>query len=105
MCDCMSQRVTLSICCVQDACAERTTAAGALDWKLTNSGKLDVDIYQSDKQAVTGQIIGSFKRIAKPIDRVVNVFVQEWLGMSDAEDGQVSAVVTCMLQSTLDLCA
>lgn len=84
-------------CLVQDeVCGDisRTTnAAGAFDWKASEAGRLHVDVYQNDEPdygvslgdggeevILSGNTLGSFRRSAKPIDRAVGAFLEEWLG-------------------------
>lgn len=54
----------------EKVCGEggRVFRAGAFDWKATQAGSLDVDIYENDLDVLKGENIGSFKRISKPID-------------------------------------
>ena len=44
---------------------------GAIDWKATEAGSLEADIYENDLDALEGNAIGAFKRISKPIDRAI----------------------------------
>jgi hypothetical protein len=42
---------------------------------------LDADVYHNDQQSIEGNgNIGALKRLAKPIDRVVNTYLKQWLG-------------------------
>ena len=72
---------------------ERTNAAGAFDWKATQAGHLDVDVYQNDERELglslgdggetiilEGNTLGSLRRTAKPVERAVGAFLEEWLG-------------------------
>jgi hypothetical protein len=59
---------------------QRTYFGNSYDWKQSSAGALDVDIYQNDVQSIKGESIGAWKRIAKPMDRIVNSYVQSWLG-------------------------
>lgn len=49
----------------------RTFYVGAIDWKATEAGSLEADIYENDLDALEGNAIGAFKRISKPIDRAI----------------------------------
>lgn len=72
----------MDVCCVQElVCGDKVTYfAGAFDWKASRAGSLDVDIYENDLSLLERGAIGAFKRIQKPIDRVVNSFLEQWLG-------------------------
>lgn len=59
---------------------ERTRHANAFDLKATGNASLDVDVWHNDITSIGGETIGALKRIAKPIDRVVNSWLQAWLG-------------------------
>lgn len=61
-------------------CGERVQRANAFDLKDTRAGVLNVDVWHNDKTKIGGETIGALKRIAKPIDRVVNSWLQAWLG-------------------------
>lgn len=62
------------MCCVQEkVCGGReepqTFYVGAIDWKASDAGSLNADIYENDLRLLDGDPIGAFKRISKPIDR------------------------------------
>jgi hypothetical protein len=55
----------------EQVCGDRRTfAVGAVDWKATQGGSLNVDVYQND-QDLLGDDYEPLKRIAKPIDRTL----------------------------------
>lgn len=58
----------------------RSRHANAFDMKDTRAGVLNVDIWHNDITKIGGATIGSLKRIAKPIDRIVNSWLHAWLG-------------------------
>lgn len=65
----------------EDECGGvRTRHANAFDMKDTRAGLLNVDVWHNDITKIGGATIGSLKRIAKPIDRIVNTWLQAWLG-------------------------
>eukprot|EP00892_Ulva_mutabilis_P007665 jgi/Ulvmu1/5270/UM022_0064.1 len=61
-------------------CGTRSQHANAFDLKGTRNASLDVDIWHNDVTTIDGQAIGALKRIAKPIDRIVNSWIKAWLG-------------------------
>jgi hypothetical protein len=55
----------------EQVCGDRRTfAVGAVDWKTSQAGSLNVDVYQND-QDLLGDDYEPLKRIAKPIDRTL----------------------------------
>jgi hypothetical protein len=46
-----------------------TFYAGAVDWRNTQAGSLNADVYDNDKELLENGAIGSYKRITKDIDR------------------------------------
>jgi hypothetical protein len=63
------------------SCPQRLYYGNAFDWTTTGPGALSLDIWHNDFEKIgTGSGITSTKRIAKPLDRAVNEFLQQWLG-------------------------
>ena len=81
------------VCDIGEFGVRITNAAGAFDWKATQAGRLDVDVYQNDERELglslgdggetiilEGNTLGSLRRTAKPVERAVGAFLEEWLG-------------------------
>jgi hypothetical protein len=72
-----------------------TYYAGAVDWRNTQAGSLNVDVYDNDKELLEDGSIGSFKRISKDIDRAPQQLLSVYKCAEFTLAGQRSAMQTC----------
>jgi hypothetical protein len=67
---------------------KKLRASDAFDWKSTEMGNLQLDLWHNHKESIgggeddgdVGEPISLLKRTFKPIDRAVNSFLEVWLG-------------------------
>ena len=76
----------------------RLNAKDAYDWKSTAAGRLDLDVWHNDREAIGsdggdggGGPLSLLKRVLKPIDRGANAFLREWLGAPVSESDTFSS--------------
>jgi hypothetical protein len=69
-------------------------AVNAFDWKASVAGALDLDVFQLERSVNDERELPALDRIAKPLDRAINSFIQEWLGVC----AKCSAISSVCLQ-------
>ena len=69
------------------SCIDPTNGvAGAVDWKDSKGGVLNADVWYNDRDSDSEALQPPLRRLQKPIDRVVNSWLQEWLGVFERKD-------------------
>lgn len=67
-----------------EECPQRLSYTGAVDLYDSGPGRLKLDIFDDTDDDFDGANGPTLRRVAKPIDRVVNSWLHEWLGDSYA---------------------